>query len=169
MSRPSPDPEPHADRALPAGRMAAAHLYVAVVLMCGAAVFAHAVLQPDAAAPLRDPAVWVLALGVIVGELFPVRIRRDGPHGEIAPSTTFCFALLIAAGETAIVLVALAAVLSDVIARKPLVKVAFNGAQYAVSLAAAWLVLSALTDVPRPDPIPFAPEDLGPIVAAGAV
>ena len=120
MSRPpAPDPSPPLRRAtdppLPGGRVSPANLYVAAVLLCGLAAVAHALLRSDPGRALADPTVWLLTAGVVVSELFPVRIRRDGQHGEIAPSTTFCFALLITAGETAVVLVAAASLLADAI------------------------------------------------------
>jgi diguanylate cyclase (GGDEF)-like protein len=147
----------------------AATAYIGLVVLAGAAIIAAALTQPDVGDPLSSPTIWVLVAGVVLGELLPIRIRRDGPDGEITPSTTFCFALVIAAGHTAIPLVALASLLADAVARKSAVRIAFNVGQYALSLGAAWLTLSALSDVPTGADIPFAPDDLGAIVAAGVV
>ena len=149
--------------------MRAATAYIAVVVLAGAAIVAAALTSAGIEDPLTEATTWLLVAGVVIGELVPIRIRRDGPDGEITPSTTFCFALVISAGATAIPLVALASLLADAAARKSAVRIAFNVGQYAVSLGAAWLTLSALSDVPTDARIPFAPGDLPAIVAAGAV
>jgi hypothetical protein len=54
-----------------------------VRLFCGAVALAGGVL---------------LGLGVLLGELLPLKIPRRGEHEELTVSTTFAFALLLVAG-----------------------------------------------------------------------
>src|SRR5687768_18541251 len=86
-----------------------------------------------------------MALLVLAGELIPIDVpRRDGVD-RVAISTAFAFAILLLFGLLpAIVAYAAASALADVSARLSALKVAFNAGQYALSLAAAALVLTLL-------------------------
>jgi len=90
-----------------------------------------------------DPeAVIMIALLVVLSELRPiVTMRRtDDP---VSISQAFVFATLYVWGPyPAIVLLAGSVLVGEVLERKPLWKVLFNAAQYAVSLGAAWGVLA---------------------------
>jgi diguanylate cyclase (GGDEF)-like protein len=156
-------------RLVPAPSVRAAAAFVAAVIAAGGSVLV-AVTAVWGSELLHQPAwIWLVAAGVLAGELFPIQVRRRGADGEITPSTTFGFALVVAAGPVAILLQAAASVSADLIARKDATKIAFNAAQYALSLGAAALVLGAFTDVPRAGEHPFASADLAWIVVAGAV
>ena len=73
------------------------------------------------------------------GKLVPIRLGPD--EGEVAPSTTFTFALLLAYGvAAAAVAQAIACIVADVVNRKPPVRSAFNVAQYVLAIAAAGAV-----------------------------
>ena len=112
----------------------------------------------------------LLALGVLLGELLPLKIPRRGEHEELTVSTTFAFALLLVAGlGPAVAAQSVASVIQDVVSRKPLWRIAFNLGQYAFSLGAASLVLST-TGVGGPDgAAPFVAADLPEIAVAAAV
>ncbi len=91
-----------------------------------------------------DGLLLLLALAILVAELFPVEIP-DG-DGEVSFSTTFAFALLLTDGVVAVVLVhALALALADGVRRRPLERLVFNVAQYAICWALAGGLLVALT------------------------
>ena len=78
----------------------------------------------------------LLVGAVVVGELIPIRL---GPgQGEVAPSTTFTFAILLSFGTAAAAFAqALGSLSSDAISRKRLVFVAFNVSQYLLAVVAA--------------------------------
>ena len=85
----------------------------------------------------RPTGCWrCLPLAILVAELFPVEIP-DG-DGEVSFSTTFAFALLLTDGVAAVVLVhALALAIADPLRRRPLERLVFNVAQYAICWAIA--------------------------------
>jgi diguanylate cyclase (GGDEF)-like protein len=95
-----------------------------------------------------DGLLLLLAAAILVAELFPVEIP-DG-DGEVSFSTTFAFALLLTDGVAAVVLVhALALAIADLLRRRPLERLVFNVAQYAICWAVAGGLLVALTgDLP---------------------
>jgi diguanylate cyclase (GGDEF)-like protein len=96
----------------------------------GGAVIAHA-----------DAAFWLLAAAILIAELYPVDV--PGHEGEVSFSLTFALALLLADGLAAVVLVqAVALGVADVLRRRPLDRLLFNIAQYALSWAAAGQVLA---------------------------
>jgi diguanylate cyclase (GGDEF)-like protein len=91
---------------------------------------------------LGTATVALLAVGVVLGELVPLKLPLGGGDEEVNLSTTFCLALLLSAGLTAALIVqAVASLLQDLVARKPLWRSAFNVGQYTLSLAAAGLLL----------------------------
>ena len=95
-----------------------------------------------------DGLLVLLAVAILVAELFPVEIP-DG-DGEVSFSTTFAFALLLTDGVAAVVLVhALALAIAEAVRRRPLERLVFNVAQYAICWAVAGGLLVALTgDLP---------------------
>jgi diguanylate cyclase (GGDEF)-like protein len=91
---------------------------------------------------------WVLALFLVLGELMPIRL--EGHDDEVTTSSAFSFALLVTVGlAPAAIAQAVASALADIRLRKSLVTTIFNAGQYTLALAAAGLVLSSLTDLPR--------------------
>jgi len=87
----------------------------------------------------------VLLVGVVLGELVPLKLPLRGGDEEVNLSTPFAFALLMSAGlAPALVAQAAASLIQDVVARKPVWRSAFNIGQYVLCLAAAGAVLSAL-------------------------
>ena len=112
-----------------------------------------------------DPVTWVLAGAVLVAELLPIKIGRG--TGEVAPSTTFTFALLLHSGVTAAVVAqALALIVRDGLDETHVPRCAFRVARQTLALGAAGgvLYLTHLTGALRFDWV-----GLGAYVAAGSV
>jgi diguanylate cyclase len=87
----------------------------------------------------------LLAAGLTMGELLPVKVPRRGGDEAVTLSTSFTFALCLAGGlGPALLTQGFASAAQDVAARKPLQRVAFNVAQYALSMVSALIVIRAL-------------------------
>ncbi|MBI5105804.1 MAG: EAL domain-containing protein [Solirubrobacterales bacterium] len=145
--------------------------YVWAVCLAGSAALlvlllaGHGQLVAHAAVPSA-----ALAALAVLGEFVPIRVFRRDAEGEITLSTAFAFAVLLDAGPLAATVALLAAgVAADLHLRKPPLRIWFNAAQYALSMAAAGAVLALLTDVPRAGDLSFAAAELPGIVAAGCV
>jgi diguanylate cyclase (GGDEF)-like protein len=99
--------------------------------------------------PFTRLSVLLLTVGVVLGELLPLKIPRRGDDEEITISTSFSFALVLSAGFAPAALAqCTASVIQDIAARKALWRVAFNVGQYTLSLAAGWYVLHLLSPNP---------------------
>ena len=135
------------------GRWQPVHRYVAVVCALGLAVLA-AVVGSTFHELMEAAPGFVVFFGplVMLGELLPIRVmRRDGEE-EITVSTTFAFALLLTSGAAAALLsLTAASLLADTVRRKPLWKVAFNVAQFSLSIGAAAIVMRTLGVAALPD------------------
>ena len=98
----------------------------------------------------------LLSAGLIMGELLPVKVPRKGGDEEVTLSTSFTFALCLAGGlGPALLTQSVASAVQDIVARKPAHRIAFNIAQYALSMVCALMVIRALhvpvaTDAHRP-------------------
>jgi diguanylate cyclase (GGDEF)-like protein len=141
-------------------------VYVAAVTALGLAALAWSVERAFAVEP--SMLMWVFVGCVIVAELFPVNVQLRGREGEIVVSTAFAFAMLVTFGAgAAIPALCAGAVVADLAARKPVSRLLFNVAQYALSLWIAWAVLVVVSDnLPG---APFAGGDLPAILLAGVV
>jgi hypothetical protein len=142
-----------------------ARAYIAAVITSGLGLaVAFGVLDGRDLVAHGSLAMWLLAAAVIIGELVPIKL---GPNrGEVAPSTTFTFALLVSSGVGAAVLAqAIASALADVVDRKRPSRSAFNVAQYVLAIAAAGGVLVGLGVLP--DRGSFDPADVPAVLAAG--
>jgi len=120
----------------------------------------------------RRPELLLLLMGcAVVAELAPLKVVLRAAEGEITASNTFAFALLICYGAApAAIAFALGTILADGIRRKPPERIAFNAAQYVITVAASGLVLSALSGLPHlSDPTALDPADLPGIVVAALV
>ena len=113
--------------------------YVAAVTILGVVACGGVlVLGPNGAAHFGERELIVFALCALLGELVPLKVYTRGAEGETTTSTTFAVALLIAGGiEAALVGLLLANLVADLVRRKPARKIAFNMAQYAISVVAA--------------------------------
>ncbi|MBV9254671.1 MAG: EAL domain-containing protein [Actinobacteria bacterium] len=122
------------------------YVFVSVVAVGGAMVLVASLSGGGHLFPANSPAFWVLAAGVLLGELRPVRII---PRLELTEttSTTFAFALLLGAGPgPAAAAFVLGSIVSDFLNRKSLLKVVFNAGQYALTVAAAGVAIRLLSD-----------------------
>jgi diguanylate cyclase (GGDEF)-like protein len=142
--------------------------YVAAVTALGAVTCGGVLLfGPSSLGDLLQLELVVFAACALLGELVPLKVYTRGAEGETTTSTTFAVALLIAGGVEAAMIGLLAAnLVADLLRRKPAHKIAFNLAQYALSVAAAGLVLHTLSDVPRAGEFHFAGSDVPAIMAA---
>jgi diguanylate cyclase (GGDEF)-like protein len=110
----------------------------------------------------------LLALGVLLGELLPLKIPRRGDDEEVTISTTFAYALLLAGGLVpALVAQVVASVVQDLLSGKPAWRLLFNVGQYTLSMCAAAVVLGILTSVPHHSGQLFVSSDLPGILLAG--
>ncbi|MGH2969740.1 MAG: diguanylate cyclase domain-containing protein, partial [Solirubrobacteraceae bacterium] len=146
-------------------------LFVTVVVATGVAC-AVLVLGTglDTMDRLLTPELALFALCALAGELVPLKVHTRGSEGEVTTSTCFALAMMLAGGP-AVALAGLvgASILADSLNGKPLKKIAFNAAQYSVSVTAASIVLVTLTDVPHAGALPFGPMDLIPILGVATV
>src|SRR5438067_12937 len=118
--------------------------YVLAVVAAGAAV-GVAIERSGHLSRARSPIFVVLTAFIVAGELLPIRIHRKGEQDEIITSTTFLYALLLTCGAPLALLAQLgASMFSDLLHRKPLWKIAFNGAQYTISIGLATLELTMI-------------------------
>ena len=116
--------------------------FVTVVSVAGIAlVGAVALRAPGDLLGRVDVLLVLFAVAILVAELFPLDI--PGHEGQATFSTTFAFALLLAEGTAVVVLThVLCVVLADLLRRRPIAKIVFNAAQYALSWGAAGAVLA---------------------------
>ncbi|MFN8020138.1 MAG: bifunctional diguanylate cyclase/phosphodiesterase [Acidimicrobiales bacterium] len=128
----------------PASHRTALNLFVASVTIAGIAV-SIAVRGLTVHQPLFGPSVptlVVLCLLLVMGEVRTLKWLKLHDGGEVTASWAFAFALLILPAPTvAVIAMAGASVIGDLVHRKPLQRVAFNGGQTALSLSVAALVL----------------------------
>jgi diguanylate cyclase (GGDEF)-like protein len=88
----------------------------------------------------------VLAVGILLGEMMPIKIPRRGNDEEITLSASFAMALLLAGGlGPALVAQGVASVVQDLSSGKPWWRIRFNLGQYTLSMAAAEIVMRSLS------------------------
>jgi diguanylate cyclase (GGDEF)-like protein len=124
------------------------HRYVWVVVAAGVVVTATSLVGASwptwTANGLAVAAL--LVVGIVAGELLPARIWRGDNFREYTFSGTFTVALLITGPFWLALAVQTGALLfEEVRQRRPVLKVAFNLSQYALSMAGARLVYVELT------------------------
>jgi diguanylate cyclase (GGDEF)-like protein len=109
---------------------------------------------------------WALAVFVLAGELLPIPVPRRHGLDKITISTPFAFAMLLCFGAApAMIVYAVCSVVADCLERTAPIKVAFNAAQYVLTIAAAAAVM-ALASVTLP--VALTAANLPVILAAGA-
>jgi diguanylate cyclase (GGDEF)-like protein len=97
------------------------------------------------AVPHLDAAAWVAAGLLVVCEVRPLFVAGARDVNGVALSTAFVFAMLLRYDLTvALLLQAVAVVLSDLFGNKALWRTAFNIGQYTLSWLAAWGVMALL-------------------------
>ncbi len=117
-----------------------------VTSVCAAGLLIVAVCARETGSLLgdADALLALFAVAIFVAELCPLDIPGHGSQATF--STAFAFALLLADGVAAVILVhVLTVIISDLIRRRAVAKTFFNAAQYALSWAAAGAVLHALS------------------------
>jgi diguanylate cyclase (GGDEF)-like protein len=146
-------------------------LYVTAIILIGGGCVAW--LGFDGASDLSlllTPEVAIFAIFALAGEFVPLKVFTRGAEGEVTTSTTFAMATMLAAGPlAAFIALAGANLLADGVRRKPPKKVAFNIAQYGITIAAGGFVLKATTGLPRAHDPHLVPSDLIGILLAAAV
>src|SRR4051812_21587218 len=119
-------------------KLAPVKRYVAEVTILGGAVAACSMTGLPSELGRTTPAIGLLMCLVVLGEAYPIPVRIREESENVTTSTAFMLAVLVLAGPAlAIISQVLASVLSDIRARKEWWKALFNGAQYAVAIAAA--------------------------------
>jgi diguanylate cyclase (GGDEF)-like protein len=100
---------------------------------------------------LHDPGHFaVLAAGVLLGEMLPIKIPKRGGDEELTLSAAFALALLIFGGlGPALLAQCVASLAQDLHSRKPAWRVRFNCGQYVLSMIAAWLVVDWISVKPQ--------------------
>jgi diguanylate cyclase (GGDEF)-like protein len=125
-----------------------AHLYIAAIVVAGFGVLALVAITrgPEVVAGLDTPVI-VLALAILAGEIFPVKLDRG--EGELVLSATFMFALLLFAGlAPAMLAQAIASTVADRVHGKRPIHWAFNIGQYMLAVAASGLLFELIADRP---------------------
>ncbi|WP_083999775.1 putative bifunctional diguanylate cyclase/phosphodiesterase [Actinomadura kijaniata] len=148
--------------------------YFVVVTVLGAVALAAAVtgLTGGAAdALVASPVLWILAVLIVAGELRPIITPGSTENSGASTATTFSFAALLYVGLPAAALLRAAGlVVCGILWGRAPHRIAFNVAQYSLSLGGAALVLHQFGV--RPNPLdPWVPDgrDLPVIALAGAV
>ncbi|WP_033323916.1 putative bifunctional diguanylate cyclase/phosphodiesterase [Actinomadura atramentaria] len=166
--------DPNNTRNTPPRRGSPLWTYFAAVIALGAlaAAAAFAGLAADQCHALAtSPAFWLLGCLIVLGELRPIITPGLTENSSASTATTFSFAALLYAGlPAAIVLRAVALVACGVFRRSAPHRIAFNVAQYTLSLSAAQLLLLAFgtRSTPTDTWVPGG-ADLLAIALAGAV
>src|SRR3954447_12592181 len=144
--------------------------YTHAVSLLGFATLAAVIISRGLWFPVHHTATFaVLAAGVVLSEMLPLKIPRRGDDEELTVSSAFAFALLLIGGGTAgLMAQALASGLQDIHARKPWWRTTFNVGQYCIALGAAWLGMHSISGVPHiHEARPFTETEL-PVVLLGA-
>jgi diguanylate cyclase (GGDEF)-like protein len=120
-------------------------IYFAAVVLAGTAACVAALAglgRADVDALAGNPLFWILACFIVFGELRPIITPGSTENNGATTSTTFSFAALLYAGlPVAALLQAVAATTCGVLRGRSPHRIAFNAAQYTLSLGAAHLVL----------------------------
>lgn len=149
------------------GRVAPVYRYVAAISLVGWSLLVAVMLTGFRPSEYASLHFWVLSTAVVLAEFFPIRLPRRTEVVTISASGTFTFALLLTHGIGAALLVfVLAGIVDDAWHRKPWWKIAFNAAQYTLSLGGGAAILWLLSDLPRPGGL-FHVTELPAIMAAG--
>jgi diguanylate cyclase (GGDEF)-like protein len=144
--------------------------YVSAVIAVGALCAVGIVVDGvDDIRLILTPEIGLFALCAFIGDFLPLKVFTRGAEGEITTSTCFAFAALLAAGPLAALIALVSAnLIVDTFRRKAAQKVAFNVAQYAISVAAAAVVLRLTTGMPREQAPHLLPSDLAGVMLAVA-
>jgi diguanylate cyclase (GGDEF)-like protein len=125
-------------------------LYCAAVFAAGCASIVALASHAHFGFIVREPLTFaVVGAGVILGELLPIKISRRGSEEQLTLSASFAMALLLIGGlGPAVIAQTVASIVQDIASGKPRWRIRFNVGQYALSMAAAWLVVQAVSGLP---------------------
>ncbi|QFG25270.1 bifunctional diguanylate cyclase/phosphodiesterase [Actinomadura sp. WMMB 499] len=149
-------------------------IYIVVVIVLGAVAGGSAcagLTRPDLDALLGNPVFWILGCFIVFGEMRPIITPGSTENNGATTSTTFAFAALLYAGlPVAAALQAVAVVTCGIFRGRAPHRIAFNVAQYTLSLGAAQLALALTGDLATPSAL-WVPDgsDLPAIALAGTV
>jgi signal transduction histidine kinase len=119
--------------------------YVGFVVLAGLLVCGLQLGDAIAVARHADLTFWVLAACVLPAEILRITTWQRGAANQVTMSRPFALALLTGWGAPVTVVVfVIASVITDLIHRKPAVRIPFNAAQYALSISVAGVVYQAL-------------------------
>jgi signal transduction histidine kinase len=120
-------------------RSSALHAYVLAVSAVGLCLVVLLVLVEGPTTMLRQPTLfWVLLASLVVMESLPILTKVTGGTQAVTTAEAFAFAILLGWGTTpAVIAMALAVLVSDVLRRAAPEKIVFNVGQYALLMAVA--------------------------------
>ncbi|OLT11557.1 diguanylate cyclase [Actinomadura sp. CNU-125] len=149
-------------------------IYIVVVIVLGIVAGGSAfagLTGPDLDALLGNPVFWILGCFIVFGEMRPIITPGSTENNGATTSTTFSFAALLYAGlPVAAALHAVAVITCGIFRGRTPHRIAFNVAQYTLSLGAAQLALALTGDLATPSGL-WVPDgaDLPAIALAGTV
>jgi signal transduction histidine kinase len=119
--------------------------YLSLVALAGTAIGGWVLRDAATAFDNVDLTFWVLAACALPAEMIRVTVWHQGSQRQLTMSRPFVLALLIGWGAPlAIVVFGTASIASDLLHRKPALRVAFNAGQYVLVIAAADAIYLAL-------------------------
>jgi signal transduction histidine kinase len=119
--------------------------YLSLVALAGTAVGGWLLRDAATAFDNVDLTFWVLAACALPAEVIRVTVWHQGSQRQLTMSRPFVLAMLIGWGAPLAILVfGAASVISDLIHRKPALRVAFNAGQYVLVISAAGAIYLAL-------------------------
>ena len=146
--------DPNNTRDTPPRRGSPLWIYFVVVILLGVAACATALSGlsgADLDALASTPVFWILACFIVFGELRPIITPGSTENNGATTSTTFSFASLLYAGlPIAAALHGIAVITCGILRGRAPHRIAFNAAQYTLSLAAAQLVLALSGNLATP-------------------
>jgi signal transduction histidine kinase len=147
-------------------RSSALFAYVLAVSAVGLALVALLVVNSGPATVLQQPALfWVLLASLVVIESLPILSKVSGGTKDVTTAEAFAFAILLGRGTTAAVVALAAAVLvSEMLRRAAPEKLVFNVGQYSLLMAVAGGVYELLGG-----DRPFGADDLPAFAVAALV
>jgi signal transduction histidine kinase len=127
-------------------RKSAINSYVVAVAVAGSAILLYLAVTGGARALAHMPPVfWLLCLYMVVGEFRYIILPRTADLESITTTTCLCLTILLGWGlAPAALVVAAGSIVSDLLHRKELRKVVFNGGQYTIAVTAGGVTLLAL-------------------------
>ena len=147
-------------------RSSALFTYVLAVSAVGLCLLVFLVLDSGPSSVLQQPPLfWVLLASLVVMESLPILSKVCGGTQDVTTAEAFAFAIMLGWGTTAaVVALALAVLVSDVLRRAAPEKLMFNVGQYSLLMAVAGGVYELLGG-----DHPFAAGDVPPFAAAALV